>query len=299
MSTTAKGRIIIIITALLWGLTGVCVKSISWSTPAIICSRAIISFFMLYAFRIISMRKADPTIKLVDTLKIEFTKGNIIATLSITATSILYVQAIKLTTAGTAIVLQYVAPIFVFLFAIIFQKRKAKISEVILTLLVFGGCVLSFVDNIDMTHILGNCLALLSGITYAAQIITMNGKEVDGNGSLILSNALSFCICLPIVLASPPLSFDAKNVVWMLILGIFQYGAANLLFAVGIKMIDKIEASLLLCIEPIFNPIPVAILCGENMGVLAIIGSIIVIIGIALYGLVPALQKKKETKHLT
>ncbi len=296
MSARGKGRTIIIITALLWGLTGVCVKSITWSTPAIICARAIISLIVLYIFRIVTMKKADPKIQLNEILKIKLTKTNVLATLSITITSILYVQSIKLTTAGTAIVLQYVAPIFVFLYAIIFQKRKARISEIILTLLVFGGCVLSFLDSIDMTHVLGNILALLSGITYAGQIILMNGQEVDGNGSLILSNALSFCVCLPIVLAGPLPSFDKTNIIWILILGIFQYALANLLFSIGIKMIDKVEASLLLCIEPIFNPIPVAIFCGEKMGLLAIIGSIIVIFGVGLYGLVPTAIEKKEKK---
>lgn len=53
MSNVAKGRIIIIITALLWGLTGVCVKSITWSTPAIICARSIISLIMLYGYKFV------------------------------------------------------------------------------------------------------------------------------------------------------------------------------------------------------------------------------------------------------
>ena len=88
------------------------------------------------------------------------------------------------------------------------------------------------------------------------------------------------------------LSFDLKNIVWVLILGIFQYGLANILFSRGIKRVDKIEGSLLLTIEPIFNPIPVAVFCGEKMGKLAIAGFAVVVFFVTLYGLLPVLEKK-------
>ena len=296
MSNVAKGRIIIIITALLWGLTGVCVKSITWSTPGIICARSVISLIMLYGYKFVRDKKADPSKPVRKILSLKFTRTNMFAALAVMVTSILYVQSIKMTTAGTAIVLQYIAPIFVFLFAVIFQKRKAKLLEVILTVGVFGGCVLSFIDQIDMTHMLGNILALLSGLTYAAQIIIMNDDKADSIDSMILSNMGCFLFCLPVVLVSTPLVWDAKNIIWLLILGIFQYGCANILFATGIKMIDKVEASLLLCIEPIFNPIPVAIFCGEMMGATSIIGAAVVIVCIALYGLLPKLEERKKIK---
>ena len=74
-------------------------------------------------------------------------------------------------------------------------------------------------------------------------------------------------------------------------IGIFQYGLANITFSKGIQLIDSVEASLLLTIEPVFNPIPVAIICGEHMGVLAIAGSAVVIISVALYSLLPRLRK--------
>ena len=141
-------------------------------------------------------------------LKLHITKTNLLGALMMSLTSIFYVIAIKLTTAGTAIVLQYIAPILVFLFAVLFQGRKAKTAEILLTL------------------------------------------------------------------------------------AIFQYGLANILFSVGIQKTDPVEASLLLSIEPVFNPIPVAIFCGEHMSALAVFGSAIVIVSIALYSLLPRLQAR-------
>ena len=272
----ATGRILILCTALLWGLTGVCVKSISWSAMSIIAVRSIISLFMLFAVK--------------RSFRLRFTRTNLLAAVMMSATSILYVLAIKLTTAGTAIVLQYMAPILVFLFAVIFRGRKPRAAEIILTLSVFAGCVLSFAGSLDFSHVLGNCLALGSSFTYAGQIIVMNAPDCDTQDTTIISNGICFLVCLPF-LFTQPLTWDAQNIIWLLILSIFQYGLANILFSIGIKKIDSVEASLLLTIEPVFNPIPVAIFCGERMDTLALIGSAIVIISVALYGLLPRLQK--------
>lgn len=272
------GRLFIVLTALLWGLAGVCVKSITWSSFSLMAVRSVISLLMLSAVK--------------KSFKAKLSKANILGAVAMSATGILYVEAIKLTTAGTAIVLQYIAPILVFLYAVIFQKKKAKLSEAVITLAVFGGCVLSFADSLDPTRIVGNILGLLSGITFAAQIIIMNNENSDSDDCLYLSNIISFAICFPLMFFDKNLSFDFKNIVWVLILGIFQYGLANILFSRGIKRVDKIEGSLLLTIEPIFNPIPVAVFCGEKMGKLAICGFAVVVFFVTLYGLLPVLEKK-------
>ena len=276
------GRLCIASTAILWGLAGVCVKSISWSSFSLMAVRSLISLFML-----VTVKKS---------FKAKLSKANILGAVAMSATGILYVEAIKLTTAGTAIVLQYIAPILVFLYSVVFQKRKAKLGEAVITLAVFGGCVLSFADSLDPTRIAGNILGLLSGVTFAAQIIIMNGENSDSDDCLYLSNIMSLVFCFPFMFFDKTLSFDKTNIIWVLILGIFQYGLANILFSRGIKRVDKVEASLLLTIEPIFNPIPVAIICGEKMGRLAIAGFAVVVAFVTLYALLPAIEKKMKAK---
>lgn len=283
MSLKNKGRLYITLCALLYGLAGVCVKSISWSPLSIVALRSLVSLIMLACVN--------------GKMKLHFTRINILGAISMSACGILYIIAIKLTTAGTAIVLQYVAPILVFLYAVVFQHKKAERFEVILTILVFFGCMLSFVDNIDMSHMLGNVLALLSGFAYASQIIIMNSKDSDSDEVMMMSNLLSFIICLPFVFFDEHISFDNNNLFWLIILAVFQYGLGNIMFSKGIDKIDKIEASLLLTIEPIFNPIPVAIICKEKMGVLAIVGAVIVIIAVALYSVLSEKNSNKMIKN--
>ena len=276
----ASGRLLIILTALLWGLAGVCVKSVTWSTMSIIATRNLISLVLLGGFRY-AQRKS---------LKLSFNRINVFGSLMMSITGILYIGAIKLTTAGTAIVLQYIAPILVFLYTVIFKHKKPRLIEVLLTAAVFAGCVLSFADSIDLTALLGNLLAILSGFSYAAQIILMNHPDGDSEDASIISNGMSFLVCLPFMFFDSGLSFDAKNLFWIAVIGILQYGLANLLFAKGIQKTDAVEASLLLTIEPIFNPIPVMIFCGETMGFKSVIGFVIVIMSVTAYSV---LSKKK------
>ncbi len=274
-----KGRFYILSTALLWGLAGVCVKSIPWNSFSIMASRCLIGIFMFAAVR--------------KSFKLKFNRYTLFGSVMMSITGILYMMSIKLSTAATAIVLQYTAPIFVFLYYVVFRKRKAKFAETLIVITVFGGCLLSFIDELDATKLLGNVLGLLSGVSFAAQIICFGDKRADSNEGMYLSNILSFIFCAPFMFFDKNMSFSPETIFWVLILGIFQYGLANIFYAKGCQRINEIETSLILTVEPVFNPIPVFLVTGEFPGPLAIIGFFAVILGITAYSLLPVLEKKK------
>lgn len=278
-----QGRLFIIGTALLWGLAGVCVKSIPWNSFSIMASRCGIGIIM-FAF----LRRG---------VKVSFNKRTLSGSVMMSITGILYMMSIKLTTAATAIVLQYTAPIFVFLYSVLFKKQKARLSETLIVLAVFGGCLLSFLDEIDPTAMLGNILGLLSGVSFAAQIIIFSDKRANSEDGMYLSNIISFIVCLPFMFFDKNMAFSGEIIFWVLILGLFQYGLANIFYAKGCQKIDKMETSLLLTIEPVFNPIPVFLYTKELPGPLAIAGFFIVIGGITMYALLPYLEKKKKIKE--
>lgn len=280
ISTKTQGRFLILSTALLWGLAGVCVKSIPWNSLSIMASRCAIGIIIL------GINKRS--------FKIHFNKKTLFSSLMMSLTGLLYMMSIKLTTAATAIVLQYIAPIFVFLYTVIFQKVKVKIREAVIVFAVFGGCILSFADGLDPTHISGNILGVLSGISFAGQIILFSDKETDSDEAMYLSNVISFLVCFPFMFFDKALIFNSKVIFWVIILGVFQYGLANICYAKGCHKINKIETSLLLTIEPIFNPIPVWIVTGEKMEPLALAGFFIVIFSVTLYGLLPVIEQKKK-----
>lgn len=276
-----KGQFLVAASALLWGLAGVCVKSITWNFFSLMMTRSAISLIMCFIIR--------------KSFRVSFTLRNVMGGLMMFLTGTLYMAAIKQTTAGTAIVLQYIAPILIFLYCVFFKHRKPKIAEIVITALVFSGIVLSFADNIEPQHIIGNLLGLASGFTYAAQILIMNDESSNAEDGTIIGNLFGVVFCLPFVFFDDGLTFTATNIIWVLILGVFQYGLANIFFAKGVQKVGEVECSLILTLEPVFNPIPVALLCDEMMGPKAIIGACIVILGIILYTLLPRFYTKKTT----
>lgn len=279
LSEKTKGRLLIVSTALLWGLAGVCVKSIPWNSLSIMASRCGIGTVML------GINKKS--------FRLRFDRRTLLGAVMMSLMGLLYMMAIKLTTAATAIVLQYVAPILVFLYAVLFQKRKPKLVETVIVLAVFGGCALSFSDQLDVSHLLGNALGLLSGVALAGQIIVFSDARADAMEGTYLSNVMSFLICLPFMFFDKAMQFSPKILFWVMILGVFQYGLANICYARGCTKIDKIETSLLLTLEPIFNPIPVWIVTGEKMGPRALAGFFIVITAVTAYGLLPVIEKHR------
>ena len=82
----------------------------------------------------------------------------------------------------------------------------------------------------------------------------------------------------------------------MLVLGVFQYGLANICYSRGCILLPKTETSLLLTIEPIFNPIPVWLVTGETPGAKAIVGFFIVIAAVTLYGLLPVIRNRRAKR---
>ena len=78
----------------------------------------------------------------------------------------------------------------------------------------------------------------------------------------------------------------------MILLGIFQYSFANLLFARGIKKTEPTAASIILMMEPIMSPVWVFLVLGEAPGVRALIGFLMVITAVTLQSLLPFLRRR-------
>lgn len=271
LSEHTKGRILIVSTALLWGLAGVCVKSIPWSSFSIMAARCLICTVILWIDR--------------RGKRLHITKKNLLGAAMESLTGILYMSSIKLTTAATAIVLQYTAPVLVFLYTVVFRKRRPRLSQILITLAVFGGCALSFADRLAPGNLLGNVLGLASGFTFAAQIVIFSDKTTDSDSGILLGNILSFAVCLPFLFFDRNLDLSGKTIFWVLVLGVFQYGLANLCYTHGCRRLDETETSLLLTLEPIFNPIPVWLVTGEKPGPLALAGFAVVIAGVTAHTL--------------
>ena len=76
----------------------------------------------------------------------------------------------------------------------------------------------------------------------------------------------------------------------LLVLGVFQVAVAYILLTIGLKTTPPVTASLVSGIEPVLNPILVAVFYHEMVGPLALAGAAIVISGVVGYNVLRARQ---------
>ena len=177
--TKIPGPIYVILASLCFSIGGLCIKYIPWHPMAINGARNIISSTIIFLFLKASGHK------------LRFNRIVLIGALTLSLTTILYTTANKLTTAGNAIILQYTAPVFVMLFSTFIYKRKPSRLDILTAVLVMTGVLFFFVDSLTAGNMLGNVLALLSGITYAG-IFMMNSSEESDSLSSTFFGMVSF-----------------------------------------------------------------------------------------------------------
>ncbi|MBQ8801434.1 MAG: EamA family transporter, partial [Clostridium sp.] len=212
--------------------------------------------------------------------------------LSVFGANALFSVANKMTTAANAIVLQFTAPIFVMLFSAIFFRRKPTKLDLGACVVVLGGIVFFFVDGLSMGGTAGNILALCSGVAYAGVFMMNEMPNSDAICSVFWGDVISAVTGLPFLFRES--DFSATPLISLLILGVFQVAVAYILLTIGLKTTPPVTASLVSGIEPVLNPILVAVFYGEKMGALALAGAAIVIGGVVGYNIL----KQNEIKTI-
>ncbi len=197
------------------------------------------------------------------------------AALSIAATGTLFVVATKTTTAANAILLQYTAPIYVALLGSSFLKEKTKPLDWVTILVVMGGMVLFFMDQLSPAGFWGNIAAVTSGVTFAFFTIFMRMQK-DGSPleSVLLGNLLTAVVGLPFLSVSMP---DPTGWLILAILGVVQIGIPYILYSKAIKHVSALEGVLIPILEPILNPLWVFLMLGEVPGTWSLVGGILVL----------------------
>jgi DME family drug/metabolite transporter len=126
----------------------------------------------------------------------------------------------------------------------------------------------------------GNVLALGSGICWALAICGLRWLGTDGRrgspaAAVVSGNLTAFLVALPMALpVGPHMPSD-----WTLILylGVFQIALAYVFVTAAIQVVAALEASVILLIEPVLNPLWAWVIQAETPGLWPLIGGVIII----------------------
>lgn len=279
MSRQTKGILYVFLSAVLFSMGGLFVKLVPWSPLSINGIRNLIALVVFGLYLKVTHHR------------IVINGAVLFGAVCMAGTTTLYCLSNKLTTAANAIVLQFTAPIFVIFLMWFFFKERPKKLDVMACLCVFAGILCFFIDGLSTGNMLGNGVAILAGVCYAGVFMMNSFPNSDSQSSIFLGQVISAVTCSWFVMGET--DFGVAAIGGILVLGVFQVAMAYIFMAKGLEDTPAVTASLTTAIEPILNPILVAIVYHEVVTPLALVGAVIVVGSVVAYNVAKARMDKK------
>jgi drug/metabolite transporter (DMT)-like permease len=268
MSTVLRGRLDMLVAAALFSTGGAAIKACTLSSWQVASFRSGVACLAVLVF--------------LPDARLGIGRSALLVGAAYAATMVLFVLSNKLTTAAAAIFLQYTAPLYIVLAGPWLLEEPIRRRDLALLGVMGVGLSLFFLGNAPIASaprpILGNVLALFSGVTWATTAMGLRWiARSEGEArattaaSVLLGNIFAFLACLPAALPAT----SARPTDWLLVgyLGVFQIGGAYYFLTRGLRELPALEASMLLLLEPALNPVWAWIFQRERLGLAGLAGA--------------------------
>jgi DME family drug/metabolite transporter len=207
---------------------------------------------------------------------------------------ITFVTATKLTTSANAIFLQDTAPLYMLLIGPLLLRERLRAVDVAVIGAVMCGAALLLHGGAPAARTapnpaLGDRIAVVSGMVWALTIAGLRWIGRDARDAsvamrpVIIGNLVAFLFCLPFSLPAP--AARPIDIAVVAYLGIFQVGLAYIFLSRSLRFVPAVEASTLVLIEPVFNPVWTWLIHRERPGHSAIAGGAVIVLA-AFFGTV-------------
>lgn len=191
---------------------------------------------------------------------------------------------------ASCLVLTDTAVFFVALFMMIFFKESVSRKGWAIIALTFGGCVLITVS--DMTGengLLGDMLALLSSVLFA--VYAMVGRRVRSRvstlvyTSILYSSAAITSFAIIAVSDLPSMACGPNDLLLGLGLAVCCTIFGHTVYNWGLRYEKAAFVAITTLLEPVFGTFLGFLIFGEVPGILVVIGSAVVLLGVYLFSL--------------
>ena len=132
---------------------------------------------------------------------------------------------------------------------------------------------------------------------FAAYMINLRNAQAVHAAYLTWINNLG-CALLLLFFVKSRLSLDLNQLVILAVMGAVQLGLPYFLFSKGLQSVPLQEASLIALIEPVLNPVWVALAFGEIPSAATISGGGLILFGLAARYLAPWFGNSSESVRL-
>lgn len=201
----------------------------------------------------------------------------------------LLVTAMTSSTAAAGIILQYTGPVYCALFAWMFQRRAIGHRTTAALVIAMIGVAIMLIGGNHGTDLRGPITGAISGVAFGGLILTLEvvNRRADGrpvNPFLIvtLNNLGTAAIVLLIATRIGTIHAAPWQIGATAITGIVQLAIPYVLFVLALRRVEPVDASLLILLEPILNPVWVWLAVGERPDRATFIGGIAIIVAMII-----------------
>ena len=213
-----------------------------------------------------------------------WTLRTLVVGLAYAGTVTLFALANRMTTSANAIFLQSTAPLYLLLLGPWLLREPLHRRDVAFLGALAAGMALFFVGVEPASRTapdpgLGNLLAAASGLCWALTILGLRWLGRDGTGgagATVVGNLLGCALALPFAL--PVTAGTPTDAALILFLGVVQIGVSYVLVTRATRHVPALEATLLLLLEPVLNPIWSWLVHGERPGPWSLLGGAIILV---------------------
>lgn len=274
MKEETKGVLLMALSAVFFSLGGLFIKLVPWGPVAINGVRCVFATAIFGLYMIVIKKK--PVINV----------PTFLGALGLLGTTSFFNAATKFTTAGNAIILEYTSPVFIILLSYLLFKKKPQKADILVAASVLFGMIWFFLDSLSAGGLLGNIFGICAALSVSIVYVLKLHPKTD------MASLIFFGLLFAAVTGTP---FIVKETVFtpevwfcVTVLGVIQMGLAYIIFFLGITRCSPVPAVVAGSLEPILNPIWVAIFYGEMIHPMAFPGVIIVLLSVICYNVYSA-----------
>ena len=296
-NTTMKKRafILVIAAGILWGMSGIFVKNLApygFSSLQMTALRGGVTLVILLGYAAVFRRSA---------FRVSLRELGIFALtgLALFGTGSCYFMSMQATSISTAVVLMYMAPVYVTVYSCLFFSEKMSKPKATAILCVLVGCVLvsGITDGAKM-NAYGIFMGFLSGISYGAYNILTKISMRRGSSALsatiystVFMLLLALCVSNPQGIVEAVARGGGAALLWILGIGVVTFVLPYLFYTLSLRDLPAGTASSLSVVEPMSATLFGIFIYGEKLTLFSGVGIALIIFAVILLGMT---ETKKE-----
>lgn len=269
----AQGRLCLVLAALLWSLSGAFTKVLTRNT-ALDLNTPLLDPWMIAFYRIFFAGLV--LLPLLRRKDFSFRPAMIPMVICFAAMNALFLRAMTEGSAANAILLQYTAPMWMFVASVFFLGEPADRSGLVALLIGLCGIAVIIWGGWEQSQLRVIAIALGSGLTYGGVVIFLRVLRQESSRWLTILNHLGGALVLV------PFIWQKGMPTWPQLGFLFLFGAVQMgfpywLMARSLRVVSPQEAGTITLLEPLLNPFWAYLAVGEEPTTYTFIGGIFIL----------------------